>query len=113
MCGPSSRHSSSRSPTNSGTYWGSIGDTLQSTVAQIEVDVAIEVGSSEIALQEVTELDVGDVVLLDRRVDESLPLLMGGVEKYRGKLGRIGGSLGFRVSEVAGKGPASSKEEVA
>lgn len=77
-------------------------ETLQTTLGEVKVGLVVELGSAELSLGDVSALDVGDVIVLDRRHGESFALAIEGIDKYRGRLGRNGRSLAFEVTEIAG-----------
>lgn len=81
---------------------------LELRLTGVQVGTSVDLGSTELRLSDVTALEAGDVVVLDRRRDESLELLVEGVVKYRGRLGRHGAHLAFAVDGV----PDAAREGV-
>ncbi|MEE9390965.1 MAG: FliM/FliN family flagellar motor switch protein [Planctomycetota bacterium] len=74
---------------------------LETRIADVQVDTSINVGSRELTLAEVTELEEGDVIVLDTKPGDAFTFLVEGVEKYRGTLGRKGSSMAFSITELA------------
>lgn len=73
---------------------------IERKLVEVAIGTEVVLGKSELTLHDVTELAPGDVVVLDRKTTQSFDMLVEGVPKYRGTLGRSGRSLAFRVSDV-------------
>lgn len=56
----------------------------------VKLDVVGELGSLEISVRELLNLEKGDVFMLDKKVDQEIEVLVGGHKSYLGKPGRIG-----------------------
>lgn len=72
-------------------------DLLRQSLEAVEIDVMVELGSASVTLQELTELSVGDVVLMERTVDQPLDLVIGGRRKFLGRPGTVGNKLAVQV----------------
>jgi flagellar motor switch protein FliM len=75
----------------------------------VRVATSVDIGSTELSLADVTALEPGDVIVLDRRRDDALDLRVEGVVKYRGRLGRRGQSLAFAVDGALEPKPSTPK----
>ncbi len=84
---------------------------LKSTLAEVDVDVTIELGSTELSLREVATLAPGDVILLDSRPGELFEFRVGGKAKYKGRIGRSNRSLAFKVEGPAGHASKNAQEK--
>ena len=73
---------------------------LETGLADSKVDTWVELGEARLALKDVAGLELGDVLVLDRRVGTSFDLYVEGSLKQRGRLGRSGASLGFAVDPI-------------
>lgn len=73
---------------------------VERKLSSVNVGAQIVLGASELTLKDVTDLAPGDVVVLDRKTSQPFDMLVEGLPKYRGTLGRSGRSLAFRVSDV-------------
>ncbi|MCB9834080.1 MAG: FliM/FliN family flagellar motor switch protein [Planctomycetes bacterium] len=84
---------------------------LKSALCDVDVDVTIELGKTELSLREVATLAPGDVILLDSRPGDDFVFQVGGRPKYRGQIGRSHRSLAFKVGTPIGpKGGAQEKK---
>ncbi|MEN2986141.1 MAG: flagellar motor switch protein FliM [Thermodesulfovibrionaceae bacterium] len=70
---------------------------LKETPVQIEAVL----GKAKIDFKTLIELKVGDVIALEKRVDEEMEVLVEGVKKFRGKLGTYKGSYAIKISGEA------------
>jgi flagellar motor switch protein FliN/FliY len=67
----------------------------------IELEATLRFGAIEMPLREVLELGPGDVLSLDRHVQEPVELVVGDRFVARGEVVLIGGNFGLQVTEVA------------
>jgi flagellar motor switch protein FliM len=71
---------------------------LEAAVRGLELGVTARLGGAEVSLfDEVLHLEVGDVLVLDRRIGEPVELLAGGQTLFEGHLGTARGRLGIRL----------------
>ena len=63
------------------------------------------------AVREILGLEVGDVLRLDRRCDEEVPVLVGGVTKFRGRPGQVKSHRGVLITQTErGEGNVGSED---
>ncbi|HUZ04112.1 MAG TPA: FliM/FliN family flagellar motor C-terminal domain-containing protein [Acidobacteriaceae bacterium] len=67
----------------------------------IELEATLRFGSIEMPLRKVLELGPGDVLQLDRHVQEPVELVVGDRIVARGEVVLVGGNFGLHVTEVA------------
>jgi len=67
----------------------------------VELEATLRFGSREMTLGEVLELGPGDVVELDRQINDTVDLLVGDKIVARGVAVLCNGKYGLRVTEVA------------
>jgi flagellar motor switch protein FliM len=67
---------------------------------EVEVGILVELGRSKIKGRELLNLDVGDVIVLDREVSEPLVVKVEGVPKFRAQPGMHKGSHAFLVTDA-------------
>ena len=67
----------------------------------IELEATLRFGSVEMPLRKVLELGPGDVLQLDRHVQEPVELVVGDRIVARGEVVLVGGNFGLHVTEVA------------
>lgn len=70
---------------------------LESMVRDLGLAVSLRLGSATIDLAEFLRLGPGDVLVLDRRVGESLDVLVGTEKRFVGQPGRSRGRLAVRI----------------
>jgi flagellar motor switch protein FliN/FliY len=69
-------------------------------LAEVMLDVTVELGRSRIPIRELLALDEGGVIRLGRTVGEPVDLLVNGLATARGEIVVVDGKLGLRVSEL-------------
>jgi flagellar motor switch protein FliN len=67
----------------------------------IEVDASLRFGSRELAIHELLATGPGDVLELDRTVNDPVDLVVGDKIVARGEVVLVNGNFGLRVTEVA------------
>jgi flagellar motor switch protein FliN len=67
----------------------------------VELEAALRFGCCEMPLGEILELGPGDVVELDRHIDDPVDLVVGDKIVARGEVVLVYGNFGLRVTEVA------------
>jgi flagellar motor switch protein FliN/FliY len=67
----------------------------------VELEATLRFGCREMPLGEILELGPGDVIELDRHVDDFVDLVVGDKIVARGEVVLVNGNFGLRVSEVA------------
>src|ERR1700723_1020930 len=68
---------------------------------EIELDATLQFGSRELPLKDVLALSLGDVLELDRQVNEPVDLVVGDRIIARGEVVILGGNFALLVTEVA------------
>ena len=74
---------------------------LQALIGQAELEVSVELGTANVQVETVLDLEVGDTLLLDQRIDRPLPLLIEGKPHFWCRPGQSGNRLGVQVGEQA------------
>jgi flagellar motor switch protein FliN len=69
-------------------------------LADVMLDVTVELGRSHIPIRELLALDEGGVIRLGRPVGEPVDLLVNGLTTARGEIVVVDGRLGLRVTEL-------------
>jgi flagellar motor switch protein FliM len=64
------------------------------------VDCVCRLGTTQINVQELMDLKVGDTFLLNRRANEEVEMLIGGNTKFRGKPGISGRKVAVHINRV-------------
>jgi flagellar motor switch protein FliN/FliY len=68
----------------------------------VKVKVAVSLGGAEVSVGKLFDLKSGEVVALDRRINELLDLTIDGKLVARGELVVAGDNLGLRIVEIVG-----------
>jgi len=74
-------------------------ENIKHWLQRVRLPVWVKLGEARIRLRELLALEVGDVLLLDRRVHEPLEVYVGKRVKMRGLPGRSGRRLAVKVTE--------------
>lgn len=82
---------------------GAMKQKLGASVRQMPIDVAVELGATNIRLRQLMELQPGDVITLGARVGEPAVVPVMGKAKFTAHVGRIGNRLGVQVADVMGR----------
>lgn len=75
----------------------------QRTLRQLErvsLPVAVELGTASVTIDDVLNLEIGDVICLDAPAGGTLPMLVDGRPRYRVRPGMNGAHLAVRVDQV-------------
>jgi flagellar motor switch protein FliM len=74
---------------------------IEMLVQGLPVELIVDLGSIELPLSRLSQLQVGDVILLNRRIDEPIVGQVGDTPKFRGWAGRAGSMKAFRIHSFA------------
>lgn len=66
----------------------------------IEVELSVEVGRTELTIRELLRLNEGSVVELDRLAGDPLDILVNGTKIARGEIVMVGERYGIRFDEI-------------
>ncbi|MCS7234204.1 MAG: flagellar motor switch protein FliM [Synergistetes bacterium] len=72
-------------------------ENLKRRLERVKIPIKVELGSSSITVKELLDLEIGDVILLDERVDSLVTLKVGEKEKFKGRVGTVGKKLAVRI----------------
>jgi flagellar motor switch protein FliM len=72
---------------------------LEKRIQRAEVPITVELGSSEITIQDFLMLDVGDVIELDQEIDQPLTVKIGDIPKFTGQPGKLNKKIAIQVLE--------------
>ena len=72
----------------------------QGQVRSAVVPVEVELGSAVVTVQDLLDLDVGDVIVLDRTRNETIDVKIGSLTKFKATPGRIGDKFGVVITSV-------------
>ncbi|MEW9108599.1 flagellar motor switch protein FliM [Cytobacillus gottheilii] len=75
-------------------------ERLEKNIQRAEVPIISELGSSDISVQDFLMLDIGDVIELDRTIDQPLIIKIGDVPKFTGQPGKINKKLAVQILDI-------------
>ncbi|ACX53096.1 flagellar motor switch protein FliM [Ammonifex degensii KC4] len=74
---------------------------LRYWLEKVPVEVSVVVGETRLSVQEFLDLEVGDVLVLDRRFGEDLDVYVGKIKRYRAQPGLLGRHLAVQITGLA------------
>lgn len=83
---------------------------LQSRVHKAKLPIIAELGDTQITVREFLNLSVGDVITLNKPVDELLNIRIGEKLKFLGSPGTTRGKLAMQISEIVNEGVEENDE---
>ncbi|MBL8858683.1 MAG: FliM/FliN family flagellar motor switch protein [Planctomycetes bacterium] len=86
-------------------------NSMSSQMASVDVDLCAELGTVIIPLQELMNLEVGDVVVLETKVGDMVAITAEGEVRARGDLGRHDNKLAVRLRTLERIGSKSGIEK--
>nr|WP_255775434.1 FliM/FliN family flagellar motor switch protein [Microbulbifer sediminum] len=69
-------------------------------IRHVQVELRVSVGSARISVEELFNLKKGELLSLDKKVDEPVDVFVNGALVARGVLASKGDSLGVRITEI-------------
>jgi flagellar motor switch protein FliM len=75
-------------------------ELLEKKIQHAEVQVSVELGNSEISIQDFLMLDTGDVIELNQLIDQPLLIKVGDIPKFIGQPGKVNKKLAVQVLET-------------
>ncbi|QFJ55488.1 flagellar motor switch protein FliM [Pseudobutyrivibrio xylanivorans] len=78
----------------------SYSETMENLIHRAQIPVKAVLGNSVITVADFSQLQVGDIVRLDRKVDEELDVFVGDIRKFAALPGASGKGYAVRVTEI-------------
>ncbi|MDQ7062639.1 MAG: flagellar motor switch protein FliM [candidate division KSB1 bacterium] len=75
-------------------------EVIHSRIVKANIPVHVELGRKQITLRELVQLEVGDVLKLDTRVTDDLPIFINNIERFRGKPGLYRDRVALKIVGV-------------
>ncbi|QOY34477.1 flagellar motor switch protein FliM [Anaerobacillus isosaccharinicus] len=79
-------------------------EALENNVRNAPLVINVELGKSEISIQEFLQLDIGDTIELNSLIDDPLIIKVGNVPKFLAQPGKVKNKLAIQVTEVIEEG---------
>ena len=78
----------------------SYADAIESLINRAQIPVKAVLGNSVVSVSDFTSLQKGDIIRLDRKVDEELDVYVGNIKKFAALPGESGDCYAVRVTSV-------------
>ncbi len=78
-------------------------EAIQSLIARAPVPIKAYLGKSTVSIQDFTNLQIGDIIRLDSKVDKELDVYVGSIRKFTALPGANGNQYAVRVTSVIGE----------
>lgn len=72
---------------------------IQGRLEQVEVDVSVEIGSTEIRFSDIMNLQFGALIKLSTRLNDDFTMKVGDRPKYKCRPGRMGSHIAVQIGE--------------
>lgn len=69
-------------------------------VQDVEVDICAKLGSTRVSISDLLNLDVGDVILLDQRINDDITVSVGEAKIYKAKPGVLGRKKCVEITDI-------------
>ncbi len=86
-------------------------DALRREIQKMTMPVSVVLGSTDVDVEDLLAIQVGDVIRLDSRVGHELDVTVAGRVKYLAVPGRVGNRVAARVTAVVADGAQASTGE--
>lgn len=75
-------------------------DTIEALISKAQIPIKAVLGNSSISVDDFINLQVGDIIRLDRDVDQDLNVYVGNIKKFTALPGAIGDNYAVRITTV-------------
>ena len=79
-------------------------ESLKKRINFAKLPISVELGSSQITVSDLLQLTVGDVIQLDKKLEEPLILSVGNLPKYYVQPGQVKGKIAVQITEAMEEG---------
>lgn len=76
------------------------GDVIESTISRTKVPVKTLLGGSKINVSDFINLQVGDIIKIDKKVDQELDVYVGNIKKFKALPGYFEDKYAVRITDV-------------
>lgn len=85
-----------------------ISKAILDRMQQMPVSVTAQLASTVLTLEEIVSLQVDDILLLDKRIDEPVELIVGGRTAFRGRPAKSDGNYAVLITETSCNKPQNT-----
>ena len=82
---------------NKDPFWNK---TIRNHINDVPVDLKVELGKTQLTANELINLSVGDVIPLNKFIEDDLELLVEGVKKFSGLHGTYHSNHAIQISKL-------------
>lgn len=75
-------------------------DTIESLISKAQIPIKAVLGNSSISVDDFINLQVGDIIRLDRAVEDDLNIYVGNIKKFTALPGATGNNYAVRITSV-------------
>ena len=75
-------------------------DTIEALISRVQIPIKAVLGNSSISVDDFINLQVGDIIRLDRNVDDDLSIYVGNIKKFAALPGATGNNYAVRITSV-------------
>ena len=75
-------------------------DTIEALISRVQIPIKAVLGNSSLSVDDFINLQVGDIVRLDRNVDDDLSIYVGNIKKFTALPGAAGNNYAVRITSV-------------
>ena len=75
-------------------------DTIEALISKAQIPIKAVLGNSSISVDDFINLQVGDIIRLDRNVDDDLNIFVGNIRKFTALPGAAGNNYAVRITTV-------------
>jgi len=79
---------------------GSYRDVLETGIGKVKVPIRAILGKSAISVNDFINMQVGDIIKLNTKVDDELPIYVGNIHKFTALPGASSGSYAVKISTI-------------
>ncbi|MCS7243360.1 MAG: FliM/FliN family flagellar motor switch protein [Candidatus Calescibacterium sp.] len=65
-----------------------------------KVELVVELGKTEVLFGDLLNIEVGDIIALDNRIDEEAKIKIEGKTKFLGTIGLVGNKVGVKITKI-------------
>ena len=75
-------------------------DAIEALISKARIPVKAVMGTSTISVDDFMNLQIGDIIRLDKNVDQDLDIFVGNIKKFTALPGAVGDNYAVRVTSV-------------
>ena len=69
----------------------------------VDVDICAKLGGATVSINDLLNLEAGDVILLDQRIYDDITISVGDADVYKAKAGLLGIKKGVEITDIIDK----------